>query len=108
MEVFLLICIKELLETAELTTDLSLIISICGHSHDSADGDVLQVFPLALGKHLGALIGRESELGLLGSNVQLKQACYVTVKAGCLTVNLHQLVKGVNSLYDRYVRRLLR
>ena len=37
--------------------------------------------------------------------MQLKQACYVTVKAGCLTVNLHQFVKGVDSLYDRYVRR---
>ena len=34
----------------------------------------------------------------------MQQACDVTVKTGGLTVNLHQFVIGVDSLYDRYVR----
>ena len=104
MEVFLLICIKDLLETAELATDLSLIIGVAGHSHYTAYGDVLKLLPLALLKHCGALIGRETELGLLGSYVQLKQACYVAVEAGGLAVYLSEFVIIVDSLYDRYVR----
>ena len=104
-EILLLVCIKDLFQTAEFAQNLSLIIGIGGHSHYTAYGDVLKLLPLALVKHCGALIGRETELGLLLGYVQLQQACNVSVKAGGLAVYLCKFVIIVNSLYDRYVRR---
>lgn len=62
--------LKKLLKEQTLF-DLFVIVRICGHAHQSAYPDMLELSPFTGCQHFPAFVKAESKLGLFPGNVQL-------------------------------------
>ena len=73
--------LEEVVCRAEVPSYALLVVGVGGHAHDAGDDHPLEVAELSAPQVFHALLGGESELGLLFGNVELQQAANLSPSA---------------------------